>query len=123
SFVFKEPVFNYSADFPFLWDEIKVPINFGSNYDMAAEIIETASKTVTEDLTGQSRENWKNLQRRYRLEDARTDPQISLVANQNYVEYTLRYVVNYKLRRSTKSKLFRKIIRDIEATGGKVKFA
>jgi small-conductance mechanosensitive channel len=26
SFVFKEPVFNYSYDFPFLWDEIKIPI-------------------------------------------------------------------------------------------------
>ena len=24
SFVFKEPVFNYSGDFPFLWDEIKL---------------------------------------------------------------------------------------------------
>ena len=27
SFVFKEPVFNYSGDFPFLWDEIKIPIS------------------------------------------------------------------------------------------------
>ena len=26
SFVFKEPVFNYSGDFPYLWDEIKIPI-------------------------------------------------------------------------------------------------
>jgi hypothetical protein len=26
SFVFKEPVFNYSADFPFLWDEVTVPV-------------------------------------------------------------------------------------------------
>ena len=26
SYVFKEPVFNYSADFPFLWDEIAVPV-------------------------------------------------------------------------------------------------
>jgi small-conductance mechanosensitive channel len=25
SFVFKEPVFNYSAEFPFVWDEIKPP--------------------------------------------------------------------------------------------------
>ncbi|MEZ4295767.1 MAG: hypothetical protein R3B70_12380 [Polyangiaceae bacterium] len=25
-FVFKEPVFNYSGDFPFVWDEIVVPI-------------------------------------------------------------------------------------------------
>jgi small-conductance mechanosensitive channel len=31
SFVFKEPVFNYSADFPFLWDEINLPVKYGSN--------------------------------------------------------------------------------------------
>ncbi|MEO5643888.1 MAG: mechanosensitive ion channel domain-containing protein, partial [Bacteroidia bacterium] len=29
SFIFKEPVFNYSGDFPFLWDEIKIPISYG----------------------------------------------------------------------------------------------
>lgn len=38
SFVFKEPVFNYSGDFPFLWDEIKIPIQFGSNYDKERNI-------------------------------------------------------------------------------------
>ena len=32
SFVFKEPVFNYSADFPFVWDEIIVPIKYGSDH-------------------------------------------------------------------------------------------
>jgi len=26
SFVFKEPVFNYSNDFPFLWHQIVVPV-------------------------------------------------------------------------------------------------
>jgi small-conductance mechanosensitive channel len=38
SFVFKEPVFNYSSDFPFLWDEIRIPIKYGSNYSAAKEI-------------------------------------------------------------------------------------
>jgi len=38
SFVFKEPVFNYSGDFPFLWDEIKIPIQYGSNYEKTKEI-------------------------------------------------------------------------------------
>ena len=31
SFVFKEPVFNYSGDFPFLWDGIKIPIQKANN--------------------------------------------------------------------------------------------
>ena len=33
--VFKEPVLNCSADFPFLWDEITVPIKYGSDQNMA----------------------------------------------------------------------------------------
>jgi len=37
SFVFKEPVYNYSSDFPFLWDEITIPIKFGSDYKLAAK--------------------------------------------------------------------------------------
>ncbi|MDH3654964.1 MAG: mechanosensitive ion channel family protein [Myxococcales bacterium] len=35
SFIFKDPVVNYSGDFPILWDEITVPIRFGSDLDMA----------------------------------------------------------------------------------------
>ncbi len=32
SFVFKEPVFNYSGEFPFLWDEITVPVKYGCDH-------------------------------------------------------------------------------------------
>ena len=46
SFVFKAPVFNYSGDFPFLWDEIKIPIKYGSKYEKAKEIFEHAGKVV-----------------------------------------------------------------------------
>ncbi len=39
SFVFKEPVFNYSADFPFLWDEIVLPISYRSDRVLARSIL------------------------------------------------------------------------------------
>ena len=48
---------------------------------------------------------------------------VSLVANDNWVEYTLRYVVSYKNRRATKTALFTKILRAIEDTHGEIKFA
>jgi small-conductance mechanosensitive channel len=123
SYVFKEPVFNYSGDFPFLWDEIKIPIQYGSNYDMAKEIILNAGIEVAGDLTVRSKEKWKSLQNKYRLEDAQTEPMISLVTNDNWAEYTLRYVVGYKKRRLTKSALFSKILSEIETTNGEVKMA
>jgi small-conductance mechanosensitive channel len=123
SYVFKEPVFNYSGEFPFLWDEIKVPIQYGSNYEMAQKIILSAGIEVAGDLTLASKEKWKSLQKKYRLEDAQTEPMISLVANDNWAEYTLRYVVDYKKRRTTKTTLFSKILTEIETTKDEVKMA
>lgn len=123
SFVFKEPVFNYSGDFPFLWDEIKIPIQYGSDYDKAREIFETIGKEFAGDLTIQSKKKWASLQNKYRLEDAQTEPMVSLVANDKCVEFTLRYVVNYKKRRATQTELFTKILTVIEGTKGEIRFA
>ncbi len=123
SFVFKEPVFNYSGDFPFLWDEIKIPVQYGSNYELAKEILEQVGKEVAGDLSQKSKEKWKSLQDKYRLEDAQTESMVSLIANDNWVEYTLRYIVNYKKRRVTKSELFTQILKKVEATNGQIKFA
>ncbi len=123
SFVFKEPVFNYSGDFPFLWDEIKIPLQYGSNYDKAKEMFETVGREVAGDLSEQSKEKWAVLQNKYRLEDARTDPMVSLIANDSSVEYTLRYVVEYKRRRVMKTALFSKILKLVEMSNGEIKFA
>lgn len=123
SYVFKEPVYNYSGDFPFLWDEIKIPIQYGSNYEKAKEIFLNIGKEVAGDISERSKEKWKSLQLKYRLEDAQTEPLISLIANDNWVEYTLRYVVSYKKRRITKTDLYSKILKEVEATKGEIKFA
>jgi len=123
SYVFKEPVFNYSGDFPFLWDEIKIPIQFGSNYEKTKTILQSVGKEVAGDLTQQSKDQWAAFQNKYRLENAQTEPMFSLIANDNWVEFTLRFVVSYKKRRATKTELFTKILSQIEATNGEVKFA
>ncbi len=123
SFVFKEPVFNYSAEFPFLWDEIKIPIQFGSDYQLAKEIIEQVGNNVVGDLSQHSIEKWKLMQQKFRLEDAQTEPMVSLIVNDNWVEFTLRYIVNFKQRRKTKTEIFTLLLNKVEASHGKVKFA
>ena len=39
SFVFKEPVFNYSGDFPYIWDELTGPVTHTSDYALAQGIL------------------------------------------------------------------------------------
>ena len=123
SFVFKEPVFNYSGEFPFLWDEIVVPVKYGSDYTLARSILNDAATEVVGDFTANAKEEWKHLVRSYRIEDARIEPLVTLVANDNWVEFTLRYVVDHRSRRAAKDALFTRVLAAVEASGGKVGMA
>ena len=123
SFVFKDPVFNYSRDFPFLWDEIKIPVQYGSNYIKAREILLNIGIEIAEEFSRESKNNWQALERKYRLEDTPTEPIVSIIVNDKWVELTLRYIVVYKKRRITKTELFTRILREFEATNGEIKFA
>lgn len=123
SIVFKEPVFNYSSDFPFVWDEIRVPVRFGSDYGQARSLLDGAVTEVAGQLPAQSQETWVGMVSKYRIENARTTPWVTLVFNDNWVEFNVRYVVGYKNRRAVRDALFTRILRDIEATLGKVTLA
>ncbi|MBL8981879.1 MAG: mechanosensitive ion channel [Gemmatimonadetes bacterium] len=123
SIVFKEPVFNYSSDFPFVWDEIRVPVRFGSDYGQARSLLDGAVTEVAGQLPAQSQETWVGMVSKYRIENARTTPWVTLAFNDNWVEFNVRYVVGYKNRRAVRDALFTRILRDIEATLGKVTLA
>lgn len=119
SFVFKEPVYNYSGDFQFLWDEIQIPIHFGSDYDWVEQQLSEIGSKVIASSSDLSKNEWDDLQKKYRLEDAQTSPMVSMIVTDGGVVFTLRYIVNYKKRRLTKTTLFKHIIKAIENSEGK----
>jgi len=120
SFVFKEPVFNYSADFPFLWDEVVVPIRYGTDHRRAKAIAETVLAEEVGVLADTSLRAWRTLVGKYRLEDAQTTPMVSVTTTDNYVALILRYVVDYRRRRATKDRIVDRILRDFADTDGGV---
>ncbi len=123
SFVFKEPVFNYSGDFPFLWDEIAVPIKYGSDHRLARQILQ---KVVDEEIGEYSRkatESWRAMVKKYIVEEASVKPVIILALNDNWMEYTVRYVVDFKQRRGTKDRLYTRLLDEFTDTDGRVAIA
>jgi len=110
SFVFKEPVFNYSGEFPFVWDEIRLPVKYGSDREAARRLLERAAEEVVAPQTEEVRAHWERLVRSFRIERARIEPMVTMTANDNWIEYTLRYVVDHKARRATKDRLFERIL-------------
>jgi hypothetical protein len=57
------------------------------------------------------------------IEDARVAPAVTLAANDNWIEFTVRYVVDHKARRSTKDRLFTRILEAVDGTSGKIQLA
>lgn len=123
SFVFKEPVFNYSGEFPFLWDEIMIPIKYGSDYRLARDMIQRVAGEVVGEYAKSAEQAWKPITRRYLVEPASVRPLVTLSANHNWIEFTLRYVVDYKARRPTKDQLFTRLLEEIDKVPDQVGIA
>jgi len=101
SLVFKGPVYNYSQDFPFVWDEFNLPIRYGSDIELAKLIVigvvtETLSKFVQESM-----KVWKDVVDKYYIKNADIKPTLAITMTDNWVEFNQRYIVVI-LRNGTK---------------------
>ena len=120
SFVFKGAIYNYSKDFPFVWDEFNLPIRYGSDIELAKQIVlDIAAETLSE-YVNQSLQNWKKVVSKYYIEDAQVIPTLAISMTDNWIQFNLRYIVDYKKRRYTRHLLNEKIGRAILETEGKV---
>ncbi len=114
SYIFKEKVHNYSAEYPFLWDEIVVPIRTESDHKLARKVFTDILDEVCGEYATESEKQWVKLTDRYRVEEARVHPMVTLQFDENWISFTLRYVVDYKKRRTTKDIIYTRLLEEID---------
>jgi small-conductance mechanosensitive channel len=123
SSVFKGPAFNYSADFPFLWDEITVHVQYGSDYAFVREMLQRIAEEVAGEDASRAQSLWKHMVAKYAIEDEQIEPTVSMVLAEKWVEFTARYVVDYKTRRGQKDQLFSRILEEVAKNPDRVALA
>ena len=123
SFIFKLPIQNYSGDYPFLWDEINVPIKTESDFTLARKVFTDLTNEICGDYAKGSENIWEQMTNKYRIEKARVEPMVTLKFDQNWITFTLRYVVDYRLRRKTKDLLFTRLLEEIEKNKDSIQIA
>ena len=123
SYIFKDPVFNYSGNFPFLWDEIAIPIRYGSDVALVEKVLLESANDIIGEYSLAAEASWGILTKKFAVESACVKPSIFIVATDNWIEFSLRYVVDYKKRRTTKTELYRGILKKINEAGEKIKIA
>lgn len=123
SAILREPVYNYSGDFPFLWDEITVPIRHGSDRERARELLEEAVVSTVGDYVAEAQGTWRKLTRKYMLREANVAPRVRLAADENWLTFTVRYAVDHRRRGTVRDELWTRILDAIDAEGDAVRLA
>lgn len=123
SFIFTSPVYNYSAHFHFVWDEIHIPIRFGSDVKLMKRIINTVADEVLGDVSLQAQEAWYDMRKRFRLEDAVLEHRTYMRFDDNWIEFSLRYVVDIRQRRVVTDLLYTRMLEEIEAYKDSIELA
>ena len=120
AFVFKGPIYNYSQDFPFIWDTFNLPFRYGSDMELAKSIVIKIASDILSEYTSNSKAQWKRVVNKYYIEDAVVEPSLAITLTDNWIQFNLRYIVDYKKRRSTRHLLHDRIHDEVEKTNGKV---
>ena len=108
--VFADPVFNYTQHWGYLWDEITVPITYASDWRRAVEVMLDHGQDYTEDLQTGAEARLKKMMDRYPLQQTKVEPTIYVTMTDNWIELTLRYVVDARQRREVKGQLHRDLL-------------
>ncbi|MDZ4833204.1 MAG: mechanosensitive ion channel [Candidatus Melainabacteria bacterium] len=121
--IFSAPMYNYSRDLPFLWDEVIIKVNSESDPESARHLIQKVCDEVTGDFTTEAKLAWERLKEKYLVEDERIDPMVTMIVADNKFEFTARYPVDFRQRRIVRDKMFSGIVRAFAETSGAVELA
>jgi small-conductance mechanosensitive channel len=123
SLVLRDPVFNYSQGFRFVWDEIKIPLTVDSDLRLAKEMLLRIANETVDDRLVEAEHTWKQITEDFRLENPPLEPSVTLAVNGGSLEFTLRYIVDYTEATATKDRLFTKVVEEIANSNGRLDWA
>jgi hypothetical protein len=112
---FTEPVYNYSALFDFIWEELTVPVPHGSGWEQAERILSDEARRVS-DSEG-ARRAIDDIARSYPVPRAEVEPRVFTRATDNYLELSARFVVPVRTSRSAKDDLTRRVVTTLREAG------
>lgn len=115
--IFDEPVFNYSRDFPYIWDEIHVPIAYADDRTRAEQVLLDAAARHTQSVQDLGVVAVEMMLRRYAIPIEDLEPRVFYRITDNWLELALRFVAHDRNIRSLKDAMSREILREFDKAG------
>ena len=115
--LFSEPVYNYTRDFPYLWEEMSLPITYTADREKAEQIILTVTRRhglLTAALTDAER---AEMERLFAVAADDLEPRVYYRLTDNWLELTVRFFAKERGVRALKDAMSRDILRAFDQAG------
>ena len=115
--IFDEPVYNYSRDFQFLWEEIHVGVGYNDKYQEAEQILLDVARKHTIPIAHMTDQARRHLEHVYDLKPPSVEPRVFYEMTDNWVDLALRFIVPDRGIREIKDAMYRDILRAFADAG------
>ena len=113
--VFDEPVYNYTREFPFIWEEMMVPIPYRADRARAEAILLACVASQTEAPDHRSQPVRQALEKRYFINVDDLTPRVFYRLTDNWLELTVRFIVPAHGVRDIKDAVARAVLEQFDA--------
>lgn len=117
STIFEQPVYNYSREFPLIWEEMRLPIAYTDDRAAAESILLDVAKRATDAFRAQGEAALRRTMERYAIEFDGLEPHVFYRITDNWLELTVRFVTPPQGVRGLKDRMSREILTAFDARG------
>jgi small-conductance mechanosensitive channel len=117
SAVFDEPVYNYTRQFPFIWEELVLPFRYGVDRRRIEQMLLDIAKQHVAEVAGEAAKALHAMQDRYYLPDAQFEPRVYVRLNERYVQLALRFLTPDRDNREIKDRMSREVLDRLDEAG------
>jgi small-conductance mechanosensitive channel len=115
--IFDEPVYNYTRDFPFIFEEIAVGIGYNDKVDRAEAILLDVAHRHAGEFETLSGPSLEHVQRIYDLAAPDVKPRVYYRLTDNWVELAVRFLCRDHDIRGVKDAMFRELLKRFREEG------
>lgn len=115
--IFTDPVYNYTREFPYLWEEIVLPITYTADRAAAEQVLLAAASAHAVVGDPAAHHALEVMRGRYALADAGLDPAVYWRITDNWLELSVRFLVPTRGVREIKDRISRDVLAGLDADG------
>ena len=115
--VFSEPVYNYTREFPYLWEEMGLPIAYTADRERAEQIILKVARRHCVQVGELTESEQNDLERLFRVSASELEPKVYYRLTDNWLELAVRFFTNERGARAVKDAMSREILRAFDEAG------